>query len=206
MLIHILICDIAGVFWTPPPNSARQNSRPYYLYTPHPGAPLFHATVLFHSVAGRQVPPKRSFFLFFSFSSAPETTILLLTRRSATLPMGARGGSLCHRRAAAAVFCTSYLYKNRLYIMIYREERDYMWNQTFSTAYRPEWNDPVCCRRFDYEIGSRIRLLRSNRRIFRVTPRKNTPWKGLGNKMETWGVFYMNQGIKLYKKYTFGRI
>ena len=38
MLIHILICDIGGVFWTPPPNSARQNSRPYYvLCTPHPG-------------------------------------------------------------------------------------------------------------------------------------------------------------------------
>ena len=108
MLIRILICDIGGVFWTPPPNSARQNSRPYYfsMYTRTPAAAALcrpatlHATVLFHSVAARQVPPKRRFFLFFFFFSAPETTIFLLTRRSATLPMGARGaacvGSVLH--------------------------------------------------------------------------------------------------------------
>ena len=72
MLIHILICDIGGVFWTPPPNSARQNSRPYYfLCTPPPrrrqrrAAP--YARVLFHSVAAHQVPPKRRFFSFLSF-------------------------------------------------------------------------------------------------------------------------------------------
>ena len=87
MLIHILICDIGGVFCTPPPNSARQNSRPYYFLC----AP--YARALFHSVAVHQVPPKRRFFLFFRFSSGPETTIFLLTRRSATLPMGARGGA-----------------------------------------------------------------------------------------------------------------
>ncbi len=85
---------------TPPPNGVRQNSRPYYfLCTPphrrwqaHRPATL-HATVLFHSVAACQVPPKRRFLIFFCFSSAPETTIFLLTRRSATLPMCARGGT-----------------------------------------------------------------------------------------------------------------
>ena len=124
MLIHILICDFGGVFWTPPPYSTRQNSRPYYfLCTPPPRrrqrrtAPL-HATVLFHRVAARQAPPKRRFFLLFCFSSAPEMTIFLLTRRSTTLPISARGGT-CHRRR---VFCTWYLYKNRLYTMIYWEK------------------------------------------------------------------------------------
>ena len=36
------------------------------------------------------------------------------------------------------------------------------------------------CRRFDYEIGSRIRLLRSNRRIFGVTPSRNILFLILG--------------------------
>ena len=36
---------------------------------------------------------EKAFFSFLLFSSAPETTIFLLTRRSATLPMGARGGA-----------------------------------------------------------------------------------------------------------------
>ena len=82
MLIHILICDIGGVFWTPPPNSAGQNSRPYYfLCTPppwrRPAAPL-HFTPLSY------------------FTASPH-----------------HGGS---------VFCTWYLYKNRLYVMIYWEK------------------------------------------------------------------------------------
>ena len=58
------------------------------MYTPT--APR-HFTPL--SYFSRQVPPKKRFFLFFLFSSAPETTIFLLTRRSATLPMSARGGT-----------------------------------------------------------------------------------------------------------------
>ena len=39
-----------------------------------------------------------------------------------------------------------------------------------------EWNDSVFCRRFDYEIGSRIRLPRSNRRIvdYSGSPLNNT--------------------------------
>ena len=74
MLIHILICDIGGVFWTPPPNTARQNSRPYYFLCTPPhrrrvmrSPATLHATVLFHSVAAHQVPLKRRFFLFFCF-------------------------------------------------------------------------------------------------------------------------------------------
>ena len=86
MFIHILICNIGGVFWTPP-NSARQNSRPYYFL-------LLHATVLFHSVAARQVPTEKALFSFlFFFLLLRETTIFLLTRRSVTLPMSARGGT-----------------------------------------------------------------------------------------------------------------
>ena len=103
MLIHILFCDIGGVFWTLPPNGARQNSRPYYVLCP------LHATVLFHSVTAHQVPPKTRFLLFFSFPSAPETTIFLLTHRSATLPMGARGGACvidAPRRCGGSVFRT----------------------------------------------------------------------------------------------------
>ena len=64
------------------------------MYTPTPaaaGVGVLHFTVLFHSVAAHQVPPKRRFFLFFCFSSAPEMTIFLLTRHSATLPMCAKG-------------------------------------------------------------------------------------------------------------------
>ena len=54
----------------------------FSMYTPHRRRPAtLHATVLFHSVAACQVPPKRRFFLFFSFPSAPQTTIFLLTRR-----------------------------------------------------------------------------------------------------------------------------
>ena len=131
MLIHILICDIGGVFWTPPPNSARQNSRPYYfLCTPPPrqrrAAPL-HFTPLSYFTASPRIKCRRkgAFFLFFLFSSGPETTIFLLTRRSATLPMSARGGTCvidAPRRCVGRVFCTSYLYKNRLYIMIYWEK------------------------------------------------------------------------------------
>ena len=71
---------------TPPPNGARQNSRPYYFLSAPPPRrrqarrcpAALHATVLFH-VAARHVPPKRRFFLLFIFSSAPETTIFLLT-------------------------------------------------------------------------------------------------------------------------------
>ena len=71
----------------------------FSMYTPTPAAAVlrrpatFHATLLFQSVAARQVLPKRRFFLFFCFSSAPETNIFLLTRCSVTLPMSNRGGT-----------------------------------------------------------------------------------------------------------------
>ena len=100
MLIHILICDIGGVFWTPPPNSACQNSRPYYFLCTTPPrrrqrrAIPWHFTPLSYFTASPRVnAAERRFFLFFSFPSAPETTIFRLTRCSATLPMGARGGA-----------------------------------------------------------------------------------------------------------------
>ena len=65
-------CFLNKVQNTPPPNGAHQNSRPYYFLCAPPhrrrqartGTTL-HATVLFHSVAACQVPPKRRFFLFF---------------------------------------------------------------------------------------------------------------------------------------------
>ena len=52
-----------------------QNTPPllFSMYTPTPAAAgtrpptTLHATVLFHSVAARQVPPKRRFFLLFFF-------------------------------------------------------------------------------------------------------------------------------------------
>ena len=147
-LIHILICDIGFHFfhsrlksWNTQWNNfdynfeaeRRASKQPpllFSMYTPHRrrqrrAAPL-HFTVLFHSVAARQVPPKRRFFLFFSF--------LLLRRRRyscwrATLPMGARGGTCvidAPRRCGGSVFCTSYLYNNRLYIMNYWEKETYM--------------------------------------------------------------------------------
>ena len=57
MLIHILICDIGGVFWTPSPNSARKTAVPIMFYVglhPHPGggstAPL-HFTPLSYFTA-----------------------------------------------------------------------------------------------------------------------------------------------------------
>ena len=77
MLIHILICgDIGGVFWTPPPNSARQNSRPYYfLCTPPPqrrqqrAAPL-HFTPLSYFTASPRIKCRQNgaflfYFIFF---------------------------------------------------------------------------------------------------------------------------------------------
>ena len=82
MLIHILICDIGGVFWTPPPNSACQNSRPYYfLCTPPPrrrrqrrAAPL-HFTPLSYFTASPRFKCRRKGAFFFSF------VFLLLRRR-----------------------------------------------------------------------------------------------------------------------------
>ena len=79
--------------------------------TPAPArhSATLHATVLFHSVTARQVPPKRRFFLFFFFLLLRETTIFLLTRRSVTLPMCARGGTCvidAPRHCGGRVFCT----------------------------------------------------------------------------------------------------
>ena len=145
---------------------ARRNSRPYYfLCTPHTGAAAhtapatLHATVLFHSVAARQLPPKRRFFLFFF--------LLLGDGYIPVDALGARGGTCVidtPRRCGGSVFCTWYLYKNRLYIMIYWRKKQYI--KSDIQHRRIAWmNDPVFCRRFNYDIGSRIRLLRSNRRI-----------------------------------------
>ena len=104
-LIHILICDIGGVFWTsvqntPPSNGARQNSRPYYfLCTPPPrrrqrcAAPLHFTPLSYFTASPRIKCRQKALFSFLLFSSGPETTIFLLTRRSATLPMCARGGT-----------------------------------------------------------------------------------------------------------------
>ena len=68
---------------------------------------------------------EKALFSFLFFSSAPETTIFLLTRCSATLPMCATGGTCvidAPRCCGGSVFCTWYLYKYRLYIMIYWEK------------------------------------------------------------------------------------
>ena len=104
-LIHILICGIGFHFFQHPTKElkhsikqfrgARQNSHPYYFLctTPTPaaaGAPL-HFTPLSYSTASPHVKCCRKGAFFFS--SAPETTIFLLTRRSAALPMCARGGT-----------------------------------------------------------------------------------------------------------------
>ena len=69
-----------------------------------------HATVLFHSVAVHQVPPKKALLSFF-FSSAPETIILLYGRVNRniayTYAMCARGSTCVidvPRRCAAVCF------------------------------------------------------------------------------------------------------
>ena len=71
MLIHILICDIGGVFWTLPPNSARQNSRPYYfLCTPRRRqrrAALLHFMPLSYFTASPRIKCRRKGAFFFSF-------------------------------------------------------------------------------------------------------------------------------------------
>ena len=82
--------------------------------------PLSYFTASSASSAAEKAP-----FFSFCFSSASETTIFLLTCRSATLPMCARGGTCvidAPRRCGGSVFCTWYLYKNRLYFMIYWEK------------------------------------------------------------------------------------
>ena len=73
MLIHILICDIGSVFWTLPPNSARQNNRLYYfIFTPPPrrrqrrAAPL-HFTPLSYFTASPCIKCHRKGAFFFSF-------------------------------------------------------------------------------------------------------------------------------------------
>ena len=108
-LIHILICDIV------PPNGARQNSRPYYFLCTPPhwrrqrnSRPYYFLCTPPHRPATRRPATRhcpisqrrrassaaeKALFSFLFFSSAPETTIFLLTRRSATLPMCAGGGT-----------------------------------------------------------------------------------------------------------------
>ena len=150
-LIHILICDIGFHFFhtirlhfrgrsavvTHRRRTAHVNTAaPFIFYVhPHTGGgrrrtAVLHFTPLSYFTASPRVKCHRkgAFFFSFFFSSAPETTIFLLTRRSTPLPMCARGGTCvidAPRRCGGSVFCTLYLYKssgNRLYIMIYWEK------------------------------------------------------------------------------------
>ena len=152
----------------------RQNSRPYYFLCTPPTlaaagahtAPLHFTPLFFHSIAhvssGRR---KGAFFFLFLFFPAPETTIFPVWR-SATLPMGARGGAcVIDAPRRQCVFALDIYTNIGLYIMIYWE-KETICKIRHSAPPIAEWNDPVFCRRFDYEIGNRIRLLRSNRRIF----------------------------------------
>ena len=76
MLIHILICDIHCVFWTPPPNSARSTAASIIFYVhPHPGGAPLHFTPLSYFTASPRAKCCRKGAFFFSF------VFLLLRRR-----------------------------------------------------------------------------------------------------------------------------
>ena len=84
----------------------RQQSKRYRLKSKTRGRALtrrpatLHATVLFHSVAARQVLPKSRFFLFFSFSSRRLYSCLCTAARRFLCVLGVALDAL-HRCAAA---------------------------------------------------------------------------------------------------------